>query len=85
MASDIRTSELQDPVDVAEYLFRRLYEAGVRGVHGVPGDYNLVDVLKMIKNELVLLSIMKVALDYIPRAGLNWVGNTNELNAGNND
>ena len=42
MASDIRTSELNDPVDVAEYLFRRLYEVGVRAVHGVPGDYNLV-------------------------------------------
>ncbi|KAL8755415.1 MAG: hypothetical protein Q9199_003668 [Rusavskia elegans] len=64
MASDIRTSELKEPVDVAEYLFRRLHEVGIRGVHGVPGDYNLV------------------ALDYIPRAGLNWVGNVNELNAG---
>ncbi|KAG8529201.1 uncharacterized protein KY384_005836 [Bacidia gigantensis] len=42
MATDIRVSELKDPVDVAEYLFRRLYEVGVRGVHGVPGDYNLV-------------------------------------------
>ena len=42
MASDIRTSELKSPIDVAEYLFRRLYEVGVRGVHGVPGDYNLV-------------------------------------------
>ncbi|KAI4109005.1 MAG: hypothetical protein L6R37_000723 [Teloschistes peruensis] len=64
MSSDIRTSELKSPVDVAEYLFRRLYEVGVRGVHGVPGDYNLV------------------ALDYIPKVGLNWVGNANELNAG---
>ncbi|KAI4226718.1 MAG: hypothetical protein L6R36_002973 [Xanthoria steineri] len=64
MALDIRTSELKDPVDVADYLFRRLHEVGVRGVHGVPGDYNLV------------------ALDYVPRAGLNWVGNVNELNAG---
>ncbi|MCJ1457918.1 Pyruvate decarboxylase 1 [Mycoblastus sanguinarius] len=64
MASDIRTSELKSPVDVAEYLFSRLYQVGVRGVHGVPGDYNLV------------------ALDYIPKAGLNWVGNCNELNAG---
>ena len=43
MASDIRTQELKSPVDVAEYLFRRLYEVGVRGVHGVPGDYNLVN------------------------------------------
>ncbi|KAL8932287.1 MAG: hypothetical protein Q9216_006898 [Gyalolechia sp. 2 TL-2023] len=64
MASDIRTSELQNPIDVAEYLFRRLHEVGIRGVHGVPGDYNLV------------------ALDYIPKCGLNWVGNVNELNAG---
>lgn len=42
MATDIRTSELKSPVDVADYLFRRLYEVGVRGVHGLPGDYNLV-------------------------------------------
>ena len=64
MASDIRTSELKEPVDVAEYLFRRLHEVGVRGVHGVPGDYNLV------------------ALDYLAKTGLDWVGNVNELNAG---
>ena len=37
---------------------------GVRSVHGVPGDYNLV------------------ALDYIDKTGLNWVGSVNELNAG---
>lgn len=42
MASDIRTAELKKPIDIAEYLFRRLHEVGVRGVHGVPGDYNLV-------------------------------------------
>ena len=42
MATDIRTSELKSPVDIADYLFRRLFEVGVRGVHGVPGDYNLV-------------------------------------------
>jgi pyruvate decarboxylase len=64
MATDIRTSELKSPVDVAEYLFTRLHQIGVRSVHGVPGDYNLV------------------ALDYIPKAGLKWVGNVNELNAG---
>lgn len=44
MATDIRTAELKDPIDVAEYLFRRLHEVGVRGVHGVPGDYNLVGI-----------------------------------------
>lgn len=64
MATDIRTSELKEPVDLAEYLFRRLHEVGVRSVHGVPGDYNLV------------------ALDYIPKHGLAWVGSVNELNAG---
>ena len=64
MATDIRTSELKSPVDIADYLFTRLHQLGVRSVHGVPGDYNLV------------------ALDYIPSAGLKWVGNVNELNAG---
>ncbi|ERF73472.1 Pyruvate decarboxylase [Endocarpon pusillum Z07020] len=64
MSHDIRASELKQPIDVAEYLFRRLHELGVRSVHGVPGDYNLV------------------ALDYIPKCGLHWVGNCNELNAG---
>ncbi|KAL6721018.1 hypothetical protein ACLMJK_000118 [Lecanora helva] len=64
MTADIRTSTLKSPIDLAEYLFRRLHEVGVRGVHGVPGDFNLV------------------ALDYIPKVGLSWVGNCNELNAG---
>jgi pyruvate decarboxylase len=62
--ADIRTSALKSPIDVAEYLFTRLHQMGVRSIHGVPGDYNLV------------------ALDYIPKVGLKWVGNVNELNAG---
>ncbi|CZS92581.1 hypothetical protein WAI453_006678 [Rhynchosporium graminicola] len=61
---DIRTVALGSPVDVAEYLFTRLHQMGVRSIHGLPGDYNLV------------------ALDYIPKLGLKWVGNVNELNAG---
>jgi pyruvate decarboxylase len=61
--ADIRVQNLEQPVDVAEYLFRRLHEIGVRSVHGVPGDFNLV------------------ALDYLPNAGLKWVGSVNELNA----
>ncbi|KAL0467781.1 pyruvate decarboxylase [Neurospora intermedia] len=61
--SDIRTQSLQKPVTVAEYLFRRLHEIGIRSVHGLPGDFNLV------------------ALDYVPKAGLKWVGSVNELNA----
>jgi len=61
--TDIRVQSLKKPIDVSEYLFRRLYEVGVRSVHGVPGDYNLV------------------ALDYLPKCGLKWVGSVNELNA----
>ncbi|KAJ6166616.1 Pyruvate decarboxylase [Penicillium chermesinum] len=63
-SADIATRELENPVDLAEYLFRRLHEVGIRAVHGVPGDYNLA------------------ALDYLPKANLDWVGNCNELNAG---
>ncbi|KAF2166285.1 hypothetical protein M409DRAFT_66751 [Zasmidium cellare ATCC 36951] len=42
MASDIRASALIAPIHVAEYLARRLFEVGIRAVHGVPGDHNLV-------------------------------------------
>ncbi|AEO67741.1 uncharacterized protein THITE_2116720 [Thermothielavioides terrestris NRRL 8126] len=63
MGLDIRERGLKKPVAVAEYLFRRLHEIGIRSVHGLPGDFNLV------------------ALDYIPKAGLRWVGSVNELNA----
>jgi pyruvate decarboxylase len=60
---DIRTKGLKKPIDVAEYLFTRLHQIGVRSVHGLPGDYNLV------------------ALDYLPKANLKWIGSVNELNA----
>ncbi|KAK0714313.1 thiamine diphosphate-binding protein [Apiosordaria backusii] len=63
MAIDIRTQALKKPIPVAHYLFNRLYEIGIRSVHGLPGDFNLV------------------ALDYIPKAKLKWVGSVNELNA----
>jgi pyruvate decarboxylase len=51
-------------IDLADYLFRRIRQIGVKAVHGVPGDYNLT------------------ALDYVEPAGLDWIGNANELNAG---
>ena len=82
MATDIRTSELKKPVDVAEYLFRRLHEVGVRAVHGLPGDYNLGKTSTRLGSVDELLTSYEVALDYIPEAGLTWVGNCNELNAG---
>lgn len=32
---------LRQTVNVAEYLFTRLSQVGIRSVHGVPGDYNI--------------------------------------------
>ncbi|KAF3316437.1 Pyruvate decarboxylase 1 [Orbilia oligospora] len=55
---------MADETTIVLYLFKRLHQLGIRSVHGVPGDYNLV------------------ALDNLADAGLNWVGNCNELNAG---
>lgn len=48
--SDIRTTALKEPIDVGEYLFRRLQEVGVDSIHGLPGDYNLValDYIKKV-------------------------------------
>ncbi|KAJ5894606.1 pyruvate decarboxylase [Penicillium taxi] len=57
-----RTTE--DSIDLFEYLCIRIKEIGVKSIHGVPGDFNLV------------------ALDYVEKCGLKWVGNCNELNAG---
>lgn len=34
----------QKPVNAAAYLFTRLHQMGVRSIHGVPGDYNLVSL-----------------------------------------
>lgn len=83
MATDIYTRELQQPVDVAEYLFRRLHQVGIRSVHGVPGKHlsrrSLVQkkLLNMCPGDYNL-----TALDYVDKCGLHWVGNCNELNAG---
>ncbi|OJJ43598.1 hypothetical protein ASPZODRAFT_19320 [Penicilliopsis zonata CBS 506.65] len=49
---------------LAQYLFTRLRQLGLRSLFGVPGDYNLR------------------LLDHVAPAGLDWVGNCNELNAG---
>ncbi|OQD84930.1 hypothetical protein PENANT_c011G09159 [Penicillium antarcticum] len=49
---------------LAEYLFKRIHQLGIKSIFGVPGDFNLT------------------CLDYVDSCGLNWVGNVNELNAG---
>lgn len=40
--TDIRSSQLREPVDVATYLFTRLKQLGIDSIHGLPGDFNLV-------------------------------------------
>lgn len=46
MATDIRTSELKNPIDVAEYLFRRLHEVSLpmqkSSVIMMPSQYSLI-------------------------------------------
>ena len=85
MATDIYTRELRQPVDVAEYLFRRLHEVGIRSVHGVPGRFHICLYLAfgyVADWSMPVGDYNLSALDYIEKCGLNWVGNCNELNAG---
>ena len=85
MATDIYTRELRQPVDVAEYLFRRLHEVGIRSVHGVPGRFHICLYLAfgyVADWSMPVGDYNLSALDYIEMCGLNWVGNCNELNAG---
>lgn len=35
------SSTPQSTVTLSQYLFTRLYQLGVKSLHGVPGDYNL--------------------------------------------
>lgn len=89
MPNDIATRELRQPVDIAEYLFRRLHQVGIRSVHGVPGKkLSGSGVLHRSMNTNLVGHIGDynlVALDYLPKCGLKWVGNCNELNAGTLD
>ena len=59
-----RLNKMGSTVTLADYLFTRLRQLGVKSMFGVPGDYNLS------------------LLDYVEPAGLHWIGNCNELNAG---
>ncbi|RVD82147.1 uncharacterized protein DFL_006581 [Arthrobotrys flagrans] len=33
---------MPEETEIVNYLFRRLYQLGIRSIHGVPGDFNLV-------------------------------------------
>lgn len=43
-STDYRLDSLEEPVDVAKYLFTRLHQVGIKSVHGLPGDYNLASL-----------------------------------------
>lgn len=85
MATDIVTRELKKPVYLVEYLYRRLHEVGIRSVHGVPGEFCFQGGLNPTAiNSWGIGDYNLHALDYLPKCGLSWVGNCNELNAGKN-
>ncbi|KAL5597038.1 hypothetical protein BROUX41_006295 [Berkeleyomyces rouxiae] len=45
-------ASIEKPVAVAEYLFERLKQLGIKSVHGLPGDYNLVALDYLIESGL---------------------------------
>lgn len=42
-------------IALADYLFLRLHQLGLRSLHGVPGDYNLVALDYVEKSGTLLL------------------------------
>lgn len=69
-------------ITLADYLFVRLHQLGLRSLHGVPGDYNLVALDYVGKSGRILRAIACQSSQLIKGLGLTWVGNCNELNAG---
>lgn len=53
--NEIVTRELKKPITVAEYLFHRLHEVGVRSVHGVPGELPTTSLASCSPSNLVAL------------------------------
>lgn len=70
-------------LSVSQYLFSRIKEIGIRSIHGVPGsDCPLTLTRKKLTPDTHLGDYNLVSLDYVAKAGLRWIGNCNELNAG---
>ena len=83
MSVDLASRELKNPVDIAEYLFTRLHQLGIRSVHGVPGKLSFrLSTMHWDQLTVEIGDFNLAALDYLPKCGLEWVGNCNELNAG---
>lgn len=52
MASDLPASSLREPIELVEYLYTRLYQVGIRGVHGVPGDYSELSLPRPVRHRV---------------------------------
>jgi pyruvate decarboxylase len=73
---------MKDLIPLGEYLFRRIYQVGIRSVHGVPSELMSYNINDMRLTSFKTGDFNMTLLDYIPLTGLHWVGNCNELNAG---
>ncbi|KAJ5661742.1 pyruvate decarboxylase-like protein [Penicillium maclennaniae] len=70
-------------ISLSQYLFSRLKEIGIRSVHGVPGsDCPHILAGEELMSDTHLGDYNLASLDYVAKAGLRWIGNCNELNAG---
>jgi pyruvate decarboxylase len=80
MAQDLRSQEIKNPIDIAEVASHSSREYALAN-----HSQYLFKRLKQVGVESihgVPGDYNLVALDYIPKVGLKWVGNCNELNAG---
>lgn len=71
-----------DEVILAEYLWTRLHQLGVKSLHGVPGDFNLVALDYVEKAGTVFPQDKLNKKPLLINVGLTWVGNCTELEAG---
>ncbi|KAJ6127370.1 hypothetical protein N7523_002982, partial [Penicillium sp. IBT 18751x] len=81
--SDILTMQSPINISLSKYLFSRLKEIGIRSVHGVPGsDCPHILAREKFMSDTHLGDYNLASLDYVAKAGMRWIGNCNELNAG---
>ena len=59
-------------ISLGAYLVKRLHQFGVRGVHGVPGDFNLVLLDLLEENGLYWVGNCNELNAGLPRAPRRW-------------
>lgn len=65
---------------VGSYVMERLGQLGLKSIFGVPGGNSSHVILYMIRSDLAS-DYELTLLDLVAKAGLEWKGNPNELNA----